>query len=31
MNKIKVTVIESVHPLGTQNGIDYGIYPSEEN
>lgn len=31
MNKIKVTVIPSTYTLGTQNGIDYGVYPSEEN
>lgn len=27
---IKVNYIKSEYPLGTQNGIDYHIYPSEE-
>ena len=28
--KIAVDYIKSEYPLGTQNGVDYHIYPSEE-
>lgn len=28
--QINVVQIKSEYPLGTQNGIDYHIYPSEE-
>lgn len=27
---INVEQVKSEYPLGTQNGIDYHIYPSEE-
>jgi hypothetical protein len=29
--KITIINIKSEYPLGTQNGIDYMIYPSENN